>query len=386
MNILFIITKSNWGGAQRYVYDLAHSLATRSCKVVVALGGTGESNAEVGTLATKLASASIPYRHLVHFTRAVSLMREVRVVQELWKVMRAERPAVVHLNSSKAAGLGALVARLQGVKRIVFTIHGFPFTDMRPWYERALIHGATWITLLLVTDVICICTPDRLRAEKMWGIRNKLHFVPNGIEETVPLPSKRDARDRLLRIVPAFTSVARDMPWIMTGTELTPRKGIDAVIEACAILRFTEPHFRLIIVGSGEQESQLRAQVLRLELESHVIFAGFIPDLVSHLTAFDVFVLASHKEGLPYILLEVARARVPLIASAIDGIPDIIRDDSHGIGITPGKPDEIAKALVEVLRDPDASRARADALSRHIQTQFSLSRMTEETLAIYTRS
>ncbi len=387
MKTLYIITRSNWGGAQRYVYDLATSIQTRGHSVSVALGGEGGENAPIGTLGAKLAEANISYYHLRSFSRAVSFTRDIRVAIELYRTIRDYKPDVVHLNSSKAAGVGAVAARLCGVKTIVFTVHGFPYTDTRPWYERALITFATWLTLLLVTDIIIICTPDRIRAETYRGVRHKIRVIANGIKETderSPLPKTR-ARARFIKAHPALADLPAETQWIATGTELTERKGIHAFINALAQLSKDAPPYHLLIIGTGDAEDELRAQVRREKLEERVTFLGFVPQLEEVLSAFDLFVMASRKEGLPYILLEVARAGVPIIASNIDGIPDIITDQSEGLLIDPLSSESIADALEETLKDPEVARTRADALARTIATRFSLTRMTESTLAVYRR-
>jgi glycosyltransferase involved in cell wall biosynthesis len=384
MKILFLITKSNWGGAQRYVFDLATALKARGETVAVAAGGTGAAGAAPGTLAHKLRDADIEHIHLTSFSRNVSLLRDLlRRTHELYRTIRDTAPDVVHLNSSKAAGLGALLARLCGVRTIVFTIHGFPFISHRPIHERILIRLATWLTLLLATDIICICTPDLQDAKRYPLITRKLHLIPNGIEPLATSPDRLVARATLVALAPSLTKLPLTTPLIATGTELTKRKGIDAVLAACALL---DPHttpYHLLVIGTGDASDALRAQAHELGIEQQVTFTGFVSDLPDHLAALDAFVLASHKEGLPYILLEVARAGVPLIASNVDGIPDIITSPDEGLLIVPGNAREIAEALRTTLTDPAAAHTRATRLAERINTHFSLERMAEATLDVY---
>src|SRR3990167_2305563 len=105
--ILFVITKSNWGGAQRYVYDLATALHKGQFEVVVAFGGTGEAGAHPGLLAERLKEVGVRTIFIESFTRDIGIFRDVSAFFELLRVIKKERPDVLHLNSSKAGGIGS---------------------------------------------------------------------------------------------------------------------------------------------------------------------------------------------------------------------------------------------------------------------------------------
>ena len=130
--ILFVITKSNWGGAQRYVYDLATHLPKEEFEVAVAFGGTGEVGASAGLLEVRLREAGVRIIFLTTFARDIGILREFSAFFELLRTIRAENPDVLHLNSSKAGGLGALSGRIAGLRRIIFTAHGFAPNELRP--------------------------------------------------------------------------------------------------------------------------------------------------------------------------------------------------------------------------------------------------------------
>ncbi|MFZ2500762.1 MAG: glycosyltransferase, partial [Minisyncoccia bacterium] len=158
--VLFVITKSNWGGAQSYVYTLATRLKDTGADVAVVLGGTGEAGSESGLLAERLQEAGIRTLFLKSFMRDISLIREFKALRELIYILKSERPDVVHLNSSKAGGLGAVAARLTGVPRIVFTAHGWPFWEPRNFVAQKLIYFFSWITVMFSHAVITISDYD----------------------------------------------------------------------------------------------------------------------------------------------------------------------------------------------------------------------------------
>jgi len=130
--IFYLITKGNFGGAQRYVYELASSLPTSDYEVSVILG-------EGETLAKKLAEKNIRTIRLPELGRDINLGGDWSVFWSLYRIFRRERPDIIHLNSSKIGGLGSLAGRLAGVKKIIFTGHGWPFNEKRPWLQKKII-------------------------------------------------------------------------------------------------------------------------------------------------------------------------------------------------------------------------------------------------------
>ncbi|NQV93114.1 glycosyltransferase, partial [Candidatus Kaiserbacteria bacterium] len=139
--ILFIITKSNFGGAQRYVYDIARSLSPDAFDVVVAFGGEG-------LLKDKLAHAKIRTVPIEDLERDINIFNEIDVFFQLLKLYRVEKPDIVHLNSSKIGGIGALAGRIAQVPLIIFTAHGWAFNEERSWGARKIIAFLYWITLI----------------------------------------------------------------------------------------------------------------------------------------------------------------------------------------------------------------------------------------------
>ncbi len=381
--VLFLITKSNWGGAQRYVFDLATSLKKHDYDVSVGLGGTGEPEAPIGILGDKLTATNIPFSHLTSFTRAVSFGREFRAAADVWKCLRSNKPDIVHLNSSKAAALGAFLARIRGVKKIVFTVHGFPYDSQRPAWQQKLIRLVTTLTFWCATDIICICTPDYKIAQTYSGTKNKLHLIPNGIATSTNVEPTARVRARFIESFPELAKLSPATKWLATGTELIERKGIQSVIAACQQLPESTPPYHLFIIGTGTDKESLQAQVVKANLTDKVTFFGFVDNLETNMTAFDGFILASFKEGLPYTLLELGRSKVPIIASNIDGIPNIIEHNKEGQLIDPYNTEEITAAIANLLKHPNRHREQAGRLAQKITTTFSLATMTEQTMDVY---
>ncbi len=309
--ILYLITKSNWGGAQQYVFTLATEAAKQGAEVVVAFGGTGREGDEAGLLATRLAGAGIRTLFIRAFMRDISLPQELKAFRELTDLIRQERPDILHLNSSKAAGLGALAGRLAGVPTIIFTAHGWPFWEERPWPIRALIFFFSWLTALLSHYVIVVSNYDRRVTRWMPGVSSKTVRIYNGIDLSTPLGSGEVIRS-------AFPPGAT-----ILGTigETTKNKNQVALIEEAR----RDPMLCVAIVGTDGDERPHLEHLIRTEgLGDRVKLFGYIP-WPDVLRGFDRFSLPSLKEGLPYVLIEARLAGLPIEANrAIGGIAEIL--------------------------------------------------------------
>ena len=300
--ILFVITKSNWGGAQRYVYDIATALPKNEFEVSVAFG-------QDGLLAKKLREAGITTFPITAMQRDVSVIADIKSFFELFRIFRKEKPNVVHLNSSKAGGVGALAARLAGLKRIIFTAHGWPFWEHRNIFSRSAIWLASWATMLLAHTTICISDYDLRVTRCMPFVGRKAIRIYNGIDLNMHFASGEKIRN-------AFPPHVR-----ITGTigELNKNKNQIELIEQAK----NNSDMYVAVVGEGEDLSYLESKIKEYGLEARVKLFGFMPasDVIK---GFNVFALPSIKEGLPYVLLEVKLAGIPIFANRIGGVGEIL--------------------------------------------------------------
>ena len=374
--VLIVVTKSNFGGAQRYCLDLARELSKRGLDVAVA-HGVGEDG-KPGTLPSLLVAENIRSIPLLSLGRDVKLVRDITALRELRALIAREKPDVVHLNSSKAGGLGALAARLAGIPHIVFTLHGFPGDEARSALARTLITLTTWLTILLAHTTITIHTHDYERMRRMPLLRRTIVLVRNGIVSPTFL-SQKEARTELRTLAP---TLPEDGAWIGCIAELHPNKDHISLIRALRNV----PDAHLVLVGEGESRGSLEALALELHLRDRIHFLGFIPEAARYLRAFDCLALTSQKEGLPYVLLEAGCAYVPVVATNIGGIPDIIVHDFTGVLVPAGKPAELGAALTRILSNATLARSLSEELLKRVRGSFSLEAMIDKTIACYGRN
>lgn len=367
MKILYTITKANWGGAQRYVFDMANAMKAEGHEVVVFSG-------EPGLLTERLTEAGITVVTSESLGKEISLTRELQAFRELYSYIQDFRPDVIHANSSKA-GLALLAGRILRVKHLVFTVHGFAFNEERPWYVRLALWKVYYLTFMLATDIICVSHALKRQAHYMLGTNYKTRVIHNGVA-----PFFQKSRDEArLTLIPRLP----DGRYIGTIAELHPVKQLDVLIRAWKDVRAHTSDATLLVLGEGEDRSRLEGLIHELELHEHVHLLGHVPEASSHLPLFELFVLPSRSEGLGYVVLEAGLAHVPVVATRVGGIPEII--SKHTLGTLVPSGDEIAltKAIIRYLEDPTLGKDHADALHEYIETRFNMERMIRATSLLY---
>lgn len=372
--ILYVITKSTWGGAGRYVFDLATHFS-HSNDVAVLLGGNG-------ILKTKLDEVNVRTISLEDLGRDIHVIKDLAAFTKLLAFFKKEKPDVVHLNSSKIGAMGALAARIAGVKKVVFTGHGWAFNEDRTPFSRFVIMVIHWITILLSSKTIAVSEKTKKDIGFLPGTKNKMVVIYNGIgaEQT---ETKLDALRFLASHSPALKEKLATSPLIIgTLSELHKNKGLDFAIQAIAKIK-EETNCVFVVMGSGDEREYLEKQIAKHNLQDTVFLLGFVSDAQRYIKAFDIFTLTSRTEALPYVLLEVGKAGVPIIASNVGGISEIIDHEKTGLLISPGNTEEIETALRRLAGHPELRDTLASQLKEVISTKFSNETMYKATEALY---
>jgi glycosyltransferase involved in cell wall biosynthesis len=375
--VLFLITKSTLGGAQQYVFDLATNLPQEEFDVSVAVGGDGP-------LIEILQNEGFKVHHLKHLKRDISFFDEVKTFFALLRIIKKEKPDVLHINSSKAGVLGGLAGRMCRVPKIVFTAHGWAFNEDRSRSQKKILKALHWFTILLSHTSITVSNGMRAQMEKLPFVGKKMVTVHLG--RTVPnIKSKEDARGTLEMKVQDTTARLLDYHndiWIGTIAELHPIKRLNRAIDAVSALIKEFPTVRYIIIHDGELRAQLAQQVKNLGLEEHVFFTGTIENAARLLPAFDIFVLPSKSEAFGYVLLEAGQAHLPVVATNVGGIPDIITNGENGLLVEPDDTPALTHALKTLMTDKPLRKKLADT---HYEKSklFSVAKMVRETQEVY---
>lgn len=378
--ILFLITKGNFGGAQRYVYDLATHLPKEQFEAVVACG-----TKEGTTLIQKLSEKNIRTIGLESSEREINLKNDLTTVKEIIKLIKIEQPHILHLNSSKIGLLGALAAlflklRAPGFKlKVIFTSHGWAFNEEhRSLFSKIIFYTAHYLTVVVCDKTIAVS--EKTKRDIVWlpFIKNKIKVVHNGIEKFKTL-TKKDCAAILKK-------EDKDQKIILTIAELHPNKGIDVALRGLALLpEKVKEKIIYYIAGSGEEKDKLEKLTANLGLNKFVHFLGFVENAKSILPGADIVLVPSRTENLPFAVLEPGLYGLPIIATSVGGIPEIIKDMRNGILVHPRNPKEIAEAIIYMLHHKERTKEFGVEIKNTVTNFFSFEKMLEETINVYSK-
>ena len=367
--ILFIITKANWGGAQKYVFDLATSLNDFEVKVV-----HGEP---VGELTKKLKNAGIKTIPIGNLERDISFFKELKAAWSLFKILKSEKPDIIHLNSTKIGGLGAFIGRLVGIEKIIFTAHGWAFNEDRVFWQKLLIKMLSWKTILLNHKTIVLSQKEYDQVIH-WPFvtKDKLELIYNGIKP-INFLDKTSARNY-------FNTIITDQDKVVgTISELHKNKGLKYAIKAIAEISKKIKDIKFIIIGEGEERPTLEKYIKQQGLENKIFLVGQVSEASRYLKAFDIFLLSSVKEGFPFVLLEAGLAELPVISTKVGGIPEIIENNKTGILIESKDSKKIAKGLETLIENEKLQKTYGQALNNKIIKDFSFGEILKKTRELY---
>ena len=343
--ILFIITQSEFGGAQHFLAHLVTALSRNKYNIMVGAGIEGDD--EAGLLSF-LEKKGINTRHLKYLRRGVNPLFDFLGLIEIRKLIKKEKPNILFLCSSKAGVLGSLAATLNSKfkilnSKVIYRIGGWTFNDPWPWWKKALYKfiekfSAKW------KDIIIVNAERHRKQAIRLGIkpRKKILTIYNGIGDLEFL-SREKARRKFAVHGSRFIvgTIANDYP----------AKGLKYFEKAKYELRNT--NYEFIIIGKGNR---------------------FIPEAYKYLKAFDVFVLPSVKEGFPWTILEAMAAGVPIVATKVGAIPEI----QPGLLVEPGNSKELSDAIKKLLENKDLRERLIKKAKRIIEQKFTLKKMVSE--------
>jgi glycosyltransferase involved in cell wall biosynthesis len=378
--ILYLITQSEFGGAQKYVLDLALGLKDEF-NICVGLGEQGEK----GEFAQKLKENNIEYYIIKHLKREISPTNDILAIFEIIKLIKKLRPDIIHLNSSKISILGSLTAKLCYVLRVpcyvIYTVHGWIFNEPLASWKKSFYFWAEKLTAILKNKIVCISKLDYDIAKNKLKIKEKkLALIYHGIKP-INFLSCEAARNKLKSKIKNLKSE------ILIGSiaNLYKTKGLEYLIEAVRILISQYPNIpiSLIIIGEGEERKNLEDLIGQLNLKNRVFLAGNIKNAAELLPAFDVYVNSSVKEGFPYSILEAMSAGLPIVATRVGGIPEMISDGENGLLVEPANPEELAKRMKILIEDKNLRSVLGEQAKRTINERFIMEKMIEKIKEVY---
>jgi len=401
MKILYIITQSELGGAQKNVLDLAVGLNNKH-EVLVAAGNEGD-----GRFFEMLRDNHISCLRLKYLRRAINPYFDLRGLLEIKKLIKKEKPGIVHLHSSKAGVLGSLAgitlrlpSILLGINRsgcrlkIIYTVHGAVFTAAFSPLAQKIFLWLEKFTAYFKDKIICVSQNDK----NLWLKYNaapekKLIVIHNGIAvEKINFLEKEEAQEELIKFLdlrcPKIknSSIFGTSQVKIVGTiaNFYPEKGLGYLIKAAKIINKNNlaPNLVFVVIGEGRERKKLEEMIKERDLKNNFFLVGAIPEASKYLKAFDVFALPSIKEGFPYTILEAMAAGLSIVASLIGGIPEVIKNNENGFLILSKNPKILAERIADILDNPELAE-KFSQNNREKVKEFSVEKMLEKTEKVY---
>jgi glycosyltransferase involved in cell wall biosynthesis len=375
LRVLRIIARLNVGGPARHVTILDMGLGRRGFDTRLAHGDVGEGEA---TLETLIQDAGIRATRIPGLGRRISPLSDLRAFFCLVRLVFRYQPDIVHTHTAKAGTLGRLAAALYNLTRsrpkrclVVHTFHGHV---LEGYFGRAgsmLVRGAER-ALAPLTDRICVLSPrqrrdlgERFRVAPL----AKLAIVPLGLEldHLMRLPGPRPAS------AVTFGFVGR----------LVPIKNLPLLLDAFAVVHRADPRTRLLVTGDGELRRYLEARAVALGVPAAVTFSGWQNDLPAVYGSMDVLVLSSLNEGTPVAAIEAMAAALPVIATDVGGVADVVTHDETGLLVPSLQAAPLASAMLRLAGSLEDRRRLGFAGREAVARRFTAERLVNDIERLY---
>lgn len=359
MRIVHTITKSERGGAQVYVLSLIRHQIASGHEVYLFAGNIGFLTEEAECIGAKV----VVCEEIIHPIRP---WHDIRAVAKLVRRLERLSPDLVHAHSSKA-GLLARYACHKTRLPCLFTAHGWAFSEGVPQLRRLIAWLAEKVCAGLGNTIVNVSTYDRdLALRCQVGHSSQHRVIHNGIPDLLQDTSPKTPK----KTTPIIVMVAR----------FSAQKNQALLIQAFAKLK---PPVNLCLIGGGPLKASCVELAQELGVVERIDFVGDSNQVNKLLAQADVFVLTTHYEGLPLTIIEAMRARLPVVANAVGGIPELIKDGVTGVLLHTPTPEAVADALKNLLDNPERAKQMGQRGRERYLRHFTEQQMLDKLDALY---
>ncbi|HET7291014.1 MAG TPA: glycosyltransferase family 4 protein [Vicinamibacteria bacterium] len=381
VRILHVITRLILGGAQENTLLTVIGQQSEPRYRVTLLSGIDEG--PEGNLHERARAAGVDLILEPTLVRPIQPLTDLRCLVRLWRFMRRGRYDIVHTHSSKAGILGRVAARLAGVPIVVHTLHSLVFHEYQQAWKNRLYIALKRLCAPL-TDALISVNDKTTEGALAAGIGRPEQYLTifSGME-LEPFLAVRDA----LPVAEAKRrlGIPQDAPVVGKIARLFPLKGHEQFFEAAERIAAAEPRAFFLLVGNGTLREELEQRAQRLGIAPRTVFAGLVPpeQVPACIQAMDVVVHASLREGIARVIPQAGAVGKPVVAFAMDGAPEVIRDGVSGCLVPPRDAAALAERTLALLGDPARRRAMGEAGREFAAEHFRVETMVERIDAVY---
>ena len=370
IKILHIITLSSWGGAPQVVYDIIKNL-DKGRFYVDLVCGTGKGWEQMKKAGTRV----IPLETL---KRDISVLNDLKTLFKLYFIIKKGNYNIVHCHSTKAGFLGRIAAKLAGVPQIYFTVHGWGFYNQEEygWAQKLLIFLEK-IAAKCSTKITCVSEKVKEDGiERKIAKENKFLVIKNGVYWK-DKGNKKEAREKL--------KVAEDeIVFGMVGRLAYQKNPLMFLGAAREVIEYC-PKAKFILIGGGPLFQECQNFIKENKLENKIFLLGEKnPEETRELlTGFDVFTLTSKFEGLPITIIEAMFAGLPIIATNVGGIVELVIDDKNGFLVNPDSLEELVQKMIYFIENPEKRKEMGQKGLEIAKENFTLDEMVKSYENLY---
>jgi glycosyltransferase involved in cell wall biosynthesis len=378
--VLRAIARLNMGGPALHVSYLSAGLRERGYETILVAGTVGQGEQSMAYVAEQqgVQVVTIPHLH-----RDISPVRDLLATWRLARMMRVERPTILHTHTAKAGAVGRAAALLAGRSRPPIIVHTFHGHVLRGYFGRFWTGFFRQLEKLLarITDALVAVSPEVRDELVALGVapESKFRVIRLGIELDTRVSSDRKARAETRRVM-GIPDERFVVGWI---GRMTAVKRTDVVLNAFRALRDEGVDAVLCMVGDGPDRVAVEELAGELGIVRHCLFPGYQEEVGPFFAAFDVFVLPSGNEGTPVTAIEALASGCPVVATSVGGVPDVVDDGVDGFLVEPGTVDGLASRLGELARDTELRTRMGAAGRERMQTRYSVDRLVDDMDQLY---
>jgi len=355
IKILYGITRSDWGGAQVHVLDLIREMKKKGYEAEMFIG-------EKGDLYDRLQELNIRTYYRPNLVHEIKPLTDLKAIVDFCRVIKKSRPDFVHLHSTKAGWIGRIACLIMR-KPVIFTVHGWCFTDGVAQKRRHIGRAIEKFLAPLTDIIICVSEFDRnLAIKQNVAEPEQLEVVYNGVQA---FKKSESSHKNPIKV----TMVAR----------FTQQKDQRSLIEA---FTFLDESFELYLIGDGDNLSADQKRTKELGLEERVHFLGARLDVENLLQKMDIFVLSSNYEGLPISIIEAMSLGMPLIGSNVGGVNELIHHEKNGF-LFEAKDYQALAVRLSQLKKEKLRQQMGQASKELYMKNFTLNQFVDNTETIY---
>ena len=364
IKIVFVITSTGVGGAEKMLYHTSTSLdRTRYAPSICSLKGKGEIAEDVEAAGIEVYSLT-----MAEGDQFGGWIASLRALFRLSRYLMKVKPTIVHSFLFRANILSRIAAFIVRVPLVISSVRVMGG-------EKGYYHSVEKFTSFMVDHYITVSesVKDYL-IHKANLLPEKITTVYNGVTLNGISPGREDSLP--------FGLETHDSV-VLTMGRLHRQKGYDYLIRAIAEVKLEMPTVKMLIVGEGEEENNLKNLVKSLDLSKEVIFTGLCLNVVKILSSAELFVLPSLWEGMPNAVLEAMAAAKPVVATRVGGVPELVVDGETGILVPSEDTAALARAIVDLLKDTRKADRMGKAGRERVRQHFSMTAMVAKTDSLY---